>query len=268
VDHSILVDLIMGRSVQALSAEHQNFDDVRPVLELEMVSGGPATDVSIGVRPGEIVGIAGLLGSGRSSILKMIFGLMPCASGTISLGGSHLESSSPRSAMNQGVAYVPEDRVSDSSFATLDVLENLGMASVNRYFRRGRLQHKAEASDGQTLINSFLIKTRGTAALMSSLSGGNQQKVVLARWLRRKPKVLLLDEPTQGVDVGARFEIWELVRRATAEGTAVLVVSSDYEELAGVCDRVLILRSGRIVSEVSGSDLTDKNLERLSMGSQ
>ena len=134
------------------------------------------------------------------------------------------------------------------------------MASVARYFRRGRLRHRDESRDGDSLVSSFLIKTQGTEALMSSLSGGNQQKVVLARWLRRKPQVLLLDEPTQGVDVGARFEIWEFVRRATREGTAVLVVSSDYEELAGVCDRVLIIRSGRIVAEASGTELTDKNL--------
>ncbi len=268
VDHSILVDLIMGRSVEALSGAQQSFDDVSPVLELKELSGGAAHNVSLSVRPGEIVGIAGLLGSGRSSILKMIFGLMPWSTGAFLLDGSPLDITSPRGAMSRGIAYVPEDRVSDSSFATLDVLENLGMASVARYFRRGRLRHRDESRDGDSLVSSFLIKTQGTEALMSSLSGGNQQKVVLARWLRRKPQVLLLDEPTQGVDVGARFEIWEFVRRATREGTAVLVVSSDYEELAGVCDRVLIIRSGRIVAEASGTELTDKNLERLSMGSQ
>ncbi|CAB4962424.1 MAG: ATP-binding cassette domain-containing protein [Actinobacteria bacterium] len=268
VDHAGLVDLIMGRSVKSLAAGESRLPVGQLVLSTSNLSGGPVKDISLTIHAGEIVGIAGLLGSGRSSILKMIFGLLQPESGTIEVKGTPVLAHSPRDAMRKGVAYVPEDRVRDSSFNSLSVLDNLGMSTVAQYFRRGAIRHREEASDGRSIVDSYMIKTQDLDSLMSSLSGGNQQKVVMARWLRRKPQVLLLDEPTQGVDVGARFEIWDLVRRATAEGTAVLVVSSDYEELAGVSDRVLVLQSGRLVAEVAGNDLTDTNLERLTMESE
>jgi ribose transport system ATP-binding protein len=139
------------------------------------------------------------------------------------------------------------------------------MATVGEYFSAGRIRRSAERRDARELIASHLIKAASEDAPFSSLSGGNQQKVILARWLRRRPRLVLLDEPTQGVDVGARLEIWDLVRRAVDEGASVLVVSSDLEELSRVADRAIVLRRGRLVAELAGSELTQDRLDHLTL---
>jgi len=209
--------------------------------------------------------VAGLLGSGRSTLLEVAFGLRPPVGGSMSLSGRPYCPRSPSDAMRAGVAFVPEDRPREAAFAELTVAENLSMAVVPQYYRGLVLRRRREAKDARAASREYLVRTAGVRALMSSLSGGNQQKVVLGRWLRREPDLLLLDEPSQGVDVGAKFELWQLIRRRVDAGTGVLVVSSDYEELAQVCDRVLILSAGRIAREVSGDDLTDTTLESLTL---
>ncbi len=266
--HGGLVELIMGKRIASLMDREPAPVRGSTVLEVTGLAGGPVREATLSVSTGEVVGVAGLLGSGRSSLLRLLFGEIATESGSISLGGEAVSFGSPREAMDAGVAYVPEDRPGEAGFDALSVMENMGMASVSRYFRRGRLRHRQERADAADAISAYLVKASSAKAPLSSLSGGNQQKVIMARWLRRAPRLLLLDEPTQGVDAGARLELWQLVRRAVDQGTVVLVVSSDFEELALVCDRALIIRRGRIVTEVSGADLSPSQLDHLTLSTE
>ena len=264
-DHASLVRLIMGRTVAALAAPSHDVPHGNPLLEARDLAGGPVAGASFSLYPGEIVGVAGLLGSGRSSLLRLLFGLLSPAGGELTIDGETVALGAPRAAMRRGIAYVPEDRPKDAAFADLDVTENMGMACTTRYFKRGRMRHRQERRDAAGLMATYRIKAASPTARFASLSGGNQQKAILARWLRRDPRILLLDEPTQGVDVGARLEIWQLVRAAVEGGATALVVSSDFEELPAVCDRVLVMRAGRIVAELSGPDLDPSRLDDVAM---
>jgi ribose transport system ATP-binding protein len=266
LDHERLVELIMGRRVErGLAARTAAPRKGRPRLRCEGLNGGAVHGVDFGVSAGEIVGVAGLLGSGRSTLLRLLFGATERRAGNVWIDGDPVTFRVPRDAMRAGVAYVPEDRAHDAAFFDLSVTDNLGMATVGEYFSAGRIRRSAERRDARDLIATHLIKAASEDAPFSSLSGGNQQKVILARWLRRKPRVILLDEPTQGVDVGARLEIWSLVRRAVDEGASVLVVSSDLEELSRVADRAIVLRRGRLVAELAGSELTQDRLDHLTL---
>jgi ribose transport system ATP-binding protein len=263
LQHERLVELILGRSVERLVARPARSTTGAPIVKAVNIGGGAVRDASFSVSEGEIVGIAGLLGSGRSSLLRILFGAVQLRHGAVTFGGAVVQFGSPADGMRSGVAYVPEDRATEAAFADLDVNENLWLATSGEYFRRGRLRHAAERESSKGLISEYLIKAESERAPLSSLSGGNQQKVVLARWLRRSPRLLLLDEPTQGVDIGARLEIWDIVRVAVDGGMGAVVVSSDLEELSRVCDRVLIMRQGCVVGEVKGDAMGQKELEHL-----
>jgi ribose transport system ATP-binding protein len=267
IDHDRLVELILGRKLSALAKRNAPDGGGRELLRVTDLRGGPVQGASFSVRSGEIVGLAGLIGSGRTSLLQMLFGVRKPVSGEIVFKDQRVSFTSLTAAMTAGLGYVPEDRAGDAAFPDLSVAHNMSMSVVGSYFVRGALRRRRESEETRRLAGEFLVKAEGPTALMSSLSGGNQQKVILARWLRRNPSLLLLDEPTQGVDVGARFEIWELIRRSVERDTGVLVVSSDYEELAAACDRVLVVKRGRIFAEVSGEELTDSHIEHLTLES-
>jgi ribose transport system ATP-binding protein len=220
-------------------------------------------DIDLRIARGEVVGIAGLLGSGRTELLRAIFGDLSIDSGDILIEGRRVRPGSTRDAMDAGVAYVPENRGADAAFLDLPVHANLMMASIPEYWSGRRMADRRMRAEARRLMAEFLVKAPSEDALLSTLSGGNQQKVVLARWLRRGPRLLLLDEPTQGVDVGARAEIYSLVRRAVADGASAIVVASDFEELAHVCDRALILKAGRITGEVGRPHLTAERLTQM-----
>ncbi|MES2263634.1 MAG: sugar ABC transporter ATP-binding protein [Pseudomonadota bacterium] len=262
-----LVEHIVGRPVARSGAGLRQSSVTaatgRPGLELRCLQGGPIAAVSLVVAPGEVVGIAGLLGSGRTELLQMIFGAQPSQAGAVLVGGQRVQVRSPADAMQHGIAYVAEDRARDAAFSELSVRENFSAAQVRKYWRRGWFQRRREVADTGAAVAEFGIKTAGCEAPLASLSGGNQQKVVMARWLRRAPQVLLLDEPTQGVDVGARADLYRAVRNAAARGTAVLLVSSDLEELAYAADRVLVLRNGGIAAEIKGDELTTHRLTEI-----
>ena len=221
---------------------------------------GSLGDVSLAVRAGEVLGVAGLGGSGRSSLLQLVFGLLEPEEGEVLVDGTPVRCGSVPS--HPGIAYVPESRADDAVFPGLSLLENLSAAALDRYWHGLRWRHRAEREEGLEAIRHFGIVAGAVNAPFESLSGGNQQKAVLARWLRRQPAVLLLDEPTQGVDVAARREVHELIRRATAAGAATVVVSSDFAELAELSDRVVILVQGRLVNEFPGPDLDPRLVER------
>jgi len=262
LDHAALVELMMGRTVAQIE-RLRGRPEGGTILSARKLAAGSLSPLDLDLREGEIVGLGGLIGSGRSTLLEALFGARPLRSGEIRIGGEERRVDSPAGAIAAGVAYVPEDRQAEAAFPELSVGENLSLTAISDYWHRGTLDRRRERRDSLGLLGSFLITAESEAAPLSSLSGGNQQKVVLARWLRREPRVILLDEPTQGVDVGARAEIYELVHRAVAGGAAALVASSDFEELARICDRVIVLRKGKVVAELRAEELDAERIARL-----
>jgi ribose transport system ATP-binding protein len=254
LDHEALVELMMGRTVEQVE-RLRGRPGGRTILSARGLAAGRLSPLDLEVRAGEIVGLGGLIGSGRSTLLKALFGAVPLDGGEIWIDGEPRRIASPPEAMAAGFAYVAEDRQADAAFPGLSVGENLSVTAIPDYWHRGLLDRRGERRDAVALLDSFLITAESDRAPLRSLSGGNQQKVVLARWLRRRPRLLLLDEPTQGVDVAARAEIYELVHRAVAGGAAALIASSELEELARICDRVIVLRDGAAVAELRGAAL-------------
>jgi ribose transport system ATP-binding protein len=246
-----------------LSAAEAAADGSDIAVELVGLSAGRLRDVDLRVRRGEIVGVAGLMGSGRSTLLRTIFGAVPIAAGELRLDGQPVRWRGPRDAIRGGVAYVPEDRPGEAVFAPMSVRENISAGGVAAYFRRLRLHHRRESADAVDAMRTFLVQAESDRIPLATLSGGNQQKVVLARWLRRQPRVLLLDEPTQGVDVAARRDIYDLIRAGARAGAAALVVANDVEELLRLCARVVVLRDGRVVGDLTGSELNSHHLTEL-----
>jgi ribose transport system ATP-binding protein len=258
---AVLISHIVGRPLDSMFARNvRTTVGERPMLEVRHVSGGPLRDVSFTARAGEIVGIAGLLGSGRTELLLTIFGAYRRGGGEIEVEREPVQLRSPADAMRAGIAYVPEDRHKDALFVTLTVRENITITRVKAYWSRWRLSRAREQRDTQRSIEEFSIRAEGPGAPLFSLSGGNQQKTVLARWLARDPKILLLDEPTQGVDVGARADVYASIRTAVARGMTVILVTSDFEELSQVSDRILVLRDGVIQGELDTGDLDPRRI--------
>ncbi|MGZ4716952.1 MAG: sugar ABC transporter ATP-binding protein, partial [Acidimicrobiales bacterium] len=258
-----LIELIAGRELEAAFPSMPAAGSEEIALEAKDITGGPLRGVSFQLHRGEVLGVAGLLGSGRSELLKMAFGAYPIRSGSFALDGRPIAFRHIGQAMDAGVAYVPEDRGTEASFPDLSLSENVSAAMVDNYWKGLRLRKRAADADARDSIREFFIRASSERQKMGTLSGGNQQKVVLARWLRRRPKVLLLDEPTHGVDVGARSEIYELVSQAVAQGCSVLLVTSDFEELASVADRVIVLTNGRVSSELRAPGIEPARLTEL-----
>jgi ribose transport system ATP-binding protein len=220
--------------------------------------------ISLEVRDGELLGIGGLQGQGQAHLLLSLFGAEPF-SGNVEVGGEKVHFRTPRQAMRSGVAFVPGDRGSEGLVLIRSILENLHLPSWRRF---GLPLNMKEAHDEGTRIAADLRMVMSSLnAPVSSLSGGNAQKVVIGKWLLREPKLLLLNDPTKGIDVGAKGEFYALLAQLRQAGTAILLYSSDDEELLGLCDRVLVLQDGRIVSELSGEQLNKTNLVAASMGS-
>jgi ribose transport system ATP-binding protein len=261
ITHADLVELIIGRTVEQVE-RLRGREGGATILEIEGLRSASVGPVDLTLSAGEIVGVAGLVGSGRSSLLKALFGVIPVDAGTVRLDGAPAIFSTPRDAMRGGFAFVPENRADDAAFPELSLLENMSLAVIDDYWSGGRVRSRRERRDAERLLETYLIKAESVDDPLASLSGGNQQKAIVARWLRRDPRVLLLDEPTQGVDVGARAEIYGLIHRAVDAGSAALVASSDSEELAAICDRVIVLRRGRVVGEIT-DQLTSDRIDRL-----
>ena len=232
--------------------------DAEPLLRVEgLTRPGEFTDVSFDVRPGEVVGIAGLVGAGRSEIVETIFGARRAASGTVTVDGRVLRGGSVPAAVAAGIGLCPEERKSQALILGASLAANISLASLTRFSRSGLLDRDGENAEADRLLESLDVRPRGAQRESRTLSGGNQQKVVLARWLLRGCRVLLLDEPTRGVDVGARSEIYALVRRLTDQGVAVVVVSSEIPEVLGLADRVLVLAGRTIQHEGPAAGLDE-----------
>jgi ribose transport system ATP-binding protein len=254
------VHLILGRRLEAATAPRRpgREADAKPVLEVKDLRGGPLRGLSLSVRPGEVVGVAGLLGSGRTELLEMIFGARRPDGGEVLIDGEPVGSASTGAMRRHGLAFVPEDRQAEAVFPDQNVAENITAGRIGRYYRGGMIRDGRALREVRGDIETFNVKASSAKAGIQTLSGGNQQKVILARWLRDRPRVILLDEPTQGIDVGAREEIFALIARATEEGAAVVLVSSEFEELTRLAHRVLVLSEGRITREMpSGTSAHD-----------
>jgi ABC-type sugar transport system ATPase subunit len=252
-----IVTAMVGRELPA-RAEHAPAARAQaPALAVHGLTRRPCfSDVSLSVAAGEIVGLFGLVGSGRSELLETIFGLHRATAGSIAIDGRSVDLRSPRQATRAGIALVPEERHRQGLFFNLALRDNLMLparTAAGDVLIRGAREHE----DASRLLAAWRIKAPSPDASPDSLSGGNQQKVVLAKWLATNPRVLMLDEPTKGVDVGAKFEIHEIVRRQAAEGLACLVVSSDLPEVLSLCHRVIVMREGRIQGELSGAAATE-----------
>jgi len=250
---SELIKLMVGREVSAIypPAEGAAGKVVLSVKNLGCTAGG-VHNVSFELRAGEILGLAGLVGAGRTELARVLFGLAPADAGEIVLHERSVRISSPPEAVAQGIAYVPEDRRRHGVILEMPIEHNLTMAIHNRIFPNAWLRFGAERQLALDFIRDLGIKAYGAEAPGGSLSGGNQQKVSLARWLATKPKLLILDEPTQGVDVGAKSEIHKLIRRLAHEGLAVLLISSDLPEILGMSDRIAVMRGGTITKVFPG----------------
>ena len=260
LDEDALVELITGRRVEQAPRATAGHRAERPALAVAGLTSARLHDVSFELFPGEVLGIAGMVGSGRTELLRVLCGYRRRSAGTVSLHGEEVVFHSPLDAMRAGVVYVPESR-RESTFPDMSVDENLAAAALGDYWSGGRLRARGQRRDSQALADTFSIVASSVGQPLRSLSGGNQQKVVLARWLRTQPRVLLLDEPTHGVDVGARADIYRLVREATEAGAAAIVVASDLQELAQVSDRVIVLRDGSAVGEIRPPHLDPTTLD-------
>ncbi|XUW86928.1 sugar ABC transporter ATP-binding protein [Burkholderia sp. M6-3] len=228
-----------------------------PALNMSCVCNDRLQDVDLNIEQGEIHGLAGLIGSGRTEILETIFGLRAIESGTIAIDGKARSQLKPAEAIKLGVALVPEDRHLEGLVLDHSIERNLTLPRLPQFSRWGWLRSQAAVSQAKTAMQAFSVKAPGASTPVRLLSGGNQQKVVFAKWNHPRPRLLLLDEPTVGVDVGAREEIYGVIHQAARDGTGVLVVSSDLDELLRLCDRISIVADGRIVKTVARASLAN-----------
>jgi ABC-type sugar transport system ATPase subunit len=266
---SDVVQMMVGRElVDLYGVRTAPLDETAPpALEVKSLSSGALLhDVSFAVRPGEILVLAGLIGAGRSDAALTIFGAAKRRGGEILVSQKPLALRTPTEAMDAGIGFVPEDRKHQGLFLELPVRENISSASLPAISRMSIISRRRDRDLSTRYSSQLGLRLSAIDVATGTLSGGNQQKVVLARWLARKPRILILDEPTRGVDVGAKAEIYQLIRTIAAEGVAVLVISSELTEVLGLADRIVVMREGYGVGELSAADATEKRVMAMATG--
>jgi rhamnose transport system ATP-binding protein len=253
LNESELIRMMVGREVSTIfpPAQGAPLDTVLALTGVGCAASG-VHDVTLEVRAGEILGLAGLVGAGRTELARILFGITPADCGTITLAGREFRIGSPREAVEAGIGYVPEDRRRHGVILDMAVADNVTMAIHPKLFPGSWLRFGAERALATNYIRDLAIKVPSPETRVGNLSGGNQQKVALARWLASEPKVLILDEPTQGVDVGAKAEIHKLIRELAGRGLAVIMISSDLPEVLGMSDRIAVMRGGTVVAMLDG----------------
>jgi ribose transport system ATP-binding protein len=273
VSHDALVRLMVGRDLKQLyPRRHSRRPDapVRLAVHGLTYAGGPTTPISFEVRGGEIVGVAGLVGAGRTEVAEALFGIRAVRSGEVLLDGAPVRALAagmhPAAAVDAGLLLVPEDRRRHGLVLIDSVRDNLALPNLDRLSVLGWVLPGRVVGLCRRLMEQLRVRASGPAQPVGLLSGGNQQKVVLGKWLARRPRVLILDEPTRGVDVGARSEIYALMDELAGEGVAVLMISSDLEEVLGMSDRVLVLYQGRLAGELARADLSEEAVMHLATG--
>ncbi len=269
IEHDAMVKMMVGRDVSQFYARqaHKPGETMLEVKDLR-IPGYSRHSLSFSVRAGEIVGVAGLVGAGRTEMLRVLFGIDRAVEGSIKVANQPVELSNPVDAIRAGLALVPEDRKAQGLILEMSVRQNASLAGLRgNQHPLGFLNFSAEDRDTQDMIKQLRIKTPHADQVVQFLSGGNQQKVVLGKWLSLKPRVLLLDEPTRGVDVGAKQEIYSLMEQLAKDGVAILFVSSEMEEILGISDRTLVMHEGRITGSLSRDQLNEEKIMQLMTGS-
>ena len=269
ITHDAMVKLMVGRDL----SQFYNRTATSPgevVLELDRLRTPvhPGDEISFSVRSGEIVGIAGLVGAGRTELLQTIFGVTPAVGGTMKLEGRELNPKTSLEAIDSGVVLAPEDRKRHGLVLEMSVRENTSLARLRQDQKVGMIDFRGEAELAEKTIKKMNVKTPHAEQIVQYLSGGNQQKVVLGKWLAMNPRLLLLDEPTRGIDIGSKQEIYRLMEELAASGVAVLFVSSEMEEVLGMADRALIMHEGAITGELSRDQLSEEAIMQLATGNQ
>lgn len=259
-----IVHLMVGRKLSDVFQRQQASTD-REVLKVEELSSNWHSDISFHINAGEVVGFAGLIGAGRSELAKVIFGEMPKTGGRVLLDGQDVNIRRPDQAIGKGIGFAPEDRKREGLVLMRSVLENASMAILRQLSRFHFVRRRLERSIASSFIDRLQVRTPSLDQEAGKLSGGNQQKVVLARWLAAKPKVLILDEPTRGIDVGAKAEIYRLIDELANEGLAIMFISSELPEILGLSDRIYVMQNGRITGELTKENATEEAVLQLAM---
>ncbi len=273
VTHESVVMMMTGKTLENFFAKKDGTGsgkqkEFEPVLEVKGITSSNKRlgKVDFTLYKGEILGIAGLLGSGRTELVKAIFHAERKSSGSIVLNGSPLHIRNPKEAVRNGIALLPEDRKAEGLLLGMDIMSNIMISSMSLVSRLSVISHRKREHLAQEISDKLSVRSTGVRQIVKFLSGGNQQKVVFAKWLASSPKVLMLDDPTRGVDVGAKHEMYNLIRELSSQGIGILFISSEMPEVVGVSDRVLVMRNGRIVSEVRDEAITENNLMLIATG--
>lgn len=260
-----LVKKMVGRELEDFYPEKKaSIGDI--AFEVENLTGSAFQDVSFKVRKGEILGFSGLMGAGRTEVMRSIFGLDKVKSGKIKLNGQVLSISNPAQAIAQGIGFLTEDRKAEGLILDFSIKDNMTLPSTKDFVKHGLFDEKTSTTFVQQLIDRLRIKSGTPKMTVGQLSGGNQQKVVLAKWIGIAPKVLILDEPTRGVDVGAKREIYQLIDELAERGVPIILVSSDLPEILGVSDRIMVMHEGRIAGELSREEASQESVMQLATG--
>ena len=267
ITHDAMVKLMVGRDLSAFY-QHTPREPEGTVLKVTdlRTPAHPEHPLSFEVQAGEIVGLAGLVGAGRTELLQTLFGITPSIGGTIDMDGETVNPQNPIEAIRAGIALAPENRKQQGLVMEMALRENMSLPSLIRDQHHGFLNRQQEAKITEQMIQQMQIKTPSAKQEVRYLSGGNQQKVVLGKWLAMEPKLLLLDEPTRGIDVGAKQEIYGLMEELTHRGVAILFVSSEMEEVLGMSDRALVMHEGRLSGELARNELTEEAIMQLATG--
>jgi ribose transport system ATP-binding protein len=258
-DEATLIEAMLGRSLGELYPPKARPQD-EAVFSVRGLTGDVAQDVDLDVHRGEIVGVTGLVGMGHDELPYLLFGARRARAGAFRVGGRAITRPTPAALRKAGVALLPADRKRASGSQTASVRENVTLPVLGSFFSGGLLHHRRERAHVLELLARFEVRPPLPDAPLSALSGGNQQKALLAKWLQRRPQVLVLHDPTQGVDIGSRARIFSIIREVAGDGVAVVIVSSEHEDLAHLCNRVLVMRRGRVGVELAGADVSEERI--------
>jgi ribose transport system ATP-binding protein len=265
INHQAIVQLMVGRELKQFYQRRRGQSEVKPpVIAAQGVRWSPSQrGINFAIEPGEIVGMAGLMGAGRTELAETLFGARRMIAGTITIDGQPITIRKPANAIRAGIFLIPEDRRLEGLILADNVKHNVSLATLGRLSRFGFIAFGREAQLAQAMCARFKVRTPSTGQIVGNLSGGNQQKVVLAKWLSRTPRLLILDEPTRGIDVGAKSEIYALMDELAHQGAAILMISSDLEEILGMSDRVLVMHEGNLAGALQRAELTEEAIMHL-----
>lgn len=256
-----IVSKMIGRKIEKI--EHQSFIQNKEVLNIENLGSHEyVSPTSFSVKAGEVVGVAGLVGAGRTELLRLIFGLDKKSSGKVYVDGQEIEHLNVTSAIKAGIGLVPEDRKKDGIIKQRAVAINMALPSMAQYTKTMLIDKKKLSDEATRIMTDLRLRPMNIEKPIGTLSGGNQQKVIIGRWIAADAKVFLFDEPTRGIDVGAKSEIYNLIEKLAQEGKAIIVVSSEMPEIMRVSDRILVMREGKVAKELSGNEITEENIAR------